>query len=251
MIEFKNSLSLNRNFNNFLKSAKKSFTTNTKLLKSPPLVYISGEEMTRYAGQLYIDNWIKPYMDISNWEFFDLSCKSRDKTNDQVLKDAIKSGFKHGAIYKEPTITPNEQQKIEFGLKKSLPSPNGIMRRGWNGITISRDTIHIPGMQLGYKNPVFFDRHAVGGEYGAGYKTVGAGKAITLFTPINNSGPTIIVDERELTDQCNSAVFYHNPYDNVPAMARHFFGRCLEANVTPYVVTKKTVSNGRKSSGIE
>ena len=91
MIELKNSLSLNRNFNNFLKIAKKSFTTNTKLLKSPPLVYISGEEMTRYAGQLYIDNWIKPYMDISNWEFFDLSCKSRDKTNDQVLKDAIKS----------------------------------------------------------------------------------------------------------------------------------------------------------------
>ena len=125
------------------------------------------------------------------------------------------------------------------------------MRRGWNGITISRDTIHIPGMQLGYKNPVLFDRRAVVGEYGAGYKTVGAGKTITLFTPINNSGPTIIVDERELKDQCNSAVFYHNPYDNVPAMARHFFGRCLETNVTPYVVTKKTVSNGRKSSGIE
>jgi hypothetical protein len=24
-------------------------------------------------------------------------------------------------------------------------SPNGAMRRGWNGITISRDTIHIDG----------------------------------------------------------------------------------------------------------
>lgn len=36
-------------------------------------------------------------------------------------------------------------------------------------------------MELGYKNKVLFDRHAVGGEYGAGYKTVDAGKVITMF----------------------------------------------------------------------
>ena len=29
--------------------------------------------------------------------------------------------------------------------------------------------------------------------------------------------------------------------DNVPDLARHFFSRCLEAEVVPYVVTKKTV----------
>lgn len=51
----------------------------------------------------------------------------------------------------------------------------------------------------------------------------------------------MLIDERVLTDKINAAVFYHNPYDNVKAMARHFFGRCLEAQVTPYVVTKKTV----------
>jgi hypothetical protein len=38
------------------------------------------------------------------------------------------------------------------------------MRRGWNGITISRDTIHIEGIRLGFTKPVFFERHAVGGE---------------------------------------------------------------------------------------
>jgi isocitrate dehydrogenase len=37
-----------------------------------------------------------------------------------------------------------------------------------------------------------------------------------------------------------SAVF-QNPYDNVVPMAHHFFKRCLEANITPYVCTKKTV----------
>lgn len=34
---------------------------------------------------------------------------------------------------------------------------------------------------------------------------------------------------------------YHNPLDNVEDLAHHFFKRCLDANVTPYVVTKKTV----------
>jgi isocitrate dehydrogenase len=96
-------------------------------------------------------------------------------------------------------------------------------------------------MELGYKNKVLFDRHAVGGEYGAGYKIVGAGKTITLFTPKNNVTPTVVIDERVMADDCNAVVFYHNPYDNIQAMARHFFGRCLEAKVTPYIVTKKTV----------
>jgi len=39
----------------------------------------------------------------------------------------------------------------------------------------------------------------------------------------------------------NVAVVYHNPLDNVPDLAHHFFARCLKANVVPYVVTKKTV----------
>ena len=54
-------------------------------------------------------------------------------------------------------------------MKKTWGSPNGMMRRGWKGVTISRETILIEGMELGYKNIVICDRHAVGGEYGAGW----------------------------------------------------------------------------------
>ena len=39
----------------------------------------------------------------------------------------------------------------------------------------------------------------------------------------------------------NVAVVYHNPLDNVSDLAHHFFSRCLEAGIVPYVVTKKTV----------
>ena len=163
-----------------------------------------------------------------------------DNTEDQCLHDAVDAGTRVGAIFKEPTVTPTEVQKELLGLKKTWGSPNGAMRRGWNGITISRDTIHIEGMELGYKNPVLFERHAIGGEYGAGYKTVGKGSMTTVFSPDDGSA-AVIVDQRKLSDSENAVVAYHNPLDNVPDLAHHFFTRCLEAKVTPYVVTKKTV----------
>ena len=209
-------------------------------IPAPPMVYIAGEEMTHYATELFVDQWIKPYFDISTWETYDLSCKSRDVTDDKVLHDAVEAGARIGAIFKEPTITPSTVQVKEMGLSKAFGSPNGAMRKGWNGITISRDTIHIKGIELGYKNQVLFERHAVGGEYGAGYNEVGAGTLLTTYLPDDNS-PPFVVDKRDLTDDNNVVVVYHNPYDNVKELAHIFFGRCLEHKVTPYIVTKKTV----------
>ena len=99
------------------------------------------------------------------------------------------------------------------------------------GITISRDTIHIEGMRLGFKRPVLFERHghdtsntgtfannhtparcyahpqcfrnhlvmplllAVGGEYGAGWASVGVGRVQTVFTPYDGV-EQVIVDQR-------------------------------------------------------
>lgn len=209
-------------------------------IRSPPLTVITGEEFTRYAGELYLNKWIRPFVDTSKWEVFDLSCKARDDSNDEVLKESIASGKRTGAIYKEPTITPTMDQMRSMGLKKCWGSPNGAMRRGWNGYTISRDTIHIDGMNLGYKKPVLFDRHAVGGEYGAAYKTVGPGKVDFKFLPQGASTP-VQIDERVLVDKESALVIYDNPYDSVTPMAHHFFSRCLEAKVVPCVVTKKTV----------
>lgn len=209
-------------------------------IKAPKMVYVGGEEMTHYTMGLIMDKWIQPNIDISNWEYFDLSCRNRDKTQDQVLKDIIAAGKKTKVIFKEPTITPTEDQKKEMGLSKAWGSPNGAMRKGWNGITISRDTIHINGIDLGYKNQVLFDRHAVGGEYFAGSKLVGKGRVETKFYPEDGSAP-ILIDERHLKDNQTSAVFYDNPYDNVYPLARYFFERSLKAKVVPYIVTKKTV----------
>ena len=188
-----------------------------------------------------LKHWVEPHVDMGKWEFYDLSCQSRDATGDQVLRDAVEAGGRLGAIFKEPTITPSAAQVESLGLKKALPSPNGAMRRGWNGVTISRDTIHIEGIELGFKSPVLFERHAVGGEYGAGWRKVGRGRLITTFFPDSDDDDPIIVDARRLSDSQNVAVVYHNPLDNIETLAHHFFSRCLQAKVTPYVVTKKTV----------
>jgi len=204
------------------------------------MVYIAGEEMTHYASQLLVDQWVKPYFDTSAWETYDLSCKARDESDDKVLHDAVEAGKRIGAIFKEPTITPSAIQVKEMGLSKAFGSPNGAMRRGWNGITISRDTIHIKGIELGYKNQVLFERHAVGGEYGAGWDQVGKGTLLTTYLP-SDGAPPFVVDKRDLTDDNNVVVVYHNPYDNVKNLAHFFFKRCLDNKVTPYVVTKKTV----------
>ena len=222
-----------------LASATRALGTAGKVT-APPMVFITGEEMTRYTMQLVMDRWIDPHVDTSQWEFYDLSCKSRDATGDQILHDAVDAGSRVRAIFKEPTITPSELQVEKMGLKTPLGSPNGAMRRGWNGITISRDTIHIDGMELGYKRPVLFERHAVGGEYAAGYKSVGKGRVMSTFLP-DDGGAATIVDDRIIKDDHAVVVVYDNPLDNVVDLAHHFFTRCLDANVTPFVVTKKTV----------
>ncbi len=223
--------------------ASSSSASSRERITAAPMVYVKGEEMTAYVMELIRDKWIEPRVDASAWETYDLRAKNRDDTEDQVLRDVIAAGKRIKAIFKEPTVTPTADQVKRLGLRKSWGSPNGAMRRGWNGITISRDTIHIEGVELGYEKPVFFERHAVGGEYAAGYKNVGKGKLTTTFTPSEgpDAGKTVEVDSREITDSKAAVVTYHNPYDNVNDLARFFFGRCLEAKITPYVVTKKTV----------
>jgi isocitrate dehydrogenase len=79
-------------------------------------------------------------------------------------------------------------------------------------------------VKLGYEKQCLFDRHAVGGEYGAGAKMLGKGKLTTVFQPADGSAE-VVVDEREFKDNLNAAVTYHNPLDNVTQLAHHFFSR--------------------------
>lgn len=58
-------------------------------ISAAPMVYVAGEEMTRYTMQLILDKWVHPHVDTTKWEFYDLRAKNRDDTEDQVLRDVI------------------------------------------------------------------------------------------------------------------------------------------------------------------
>lgn len=75
--------------------------------------------MSWYTMRLIREKWVEPWIDTMQWENFDLSCKNRDETGDQVLHDAVASGAKIGAIFKEPTITPTADQVKEMGLSRA------------------------------------------------------------------------------------------------------------------------------------
>lgn len=210
-------------------------------IKAPDMVYASGEEMSHYVMNMALEKWVAPYVDTTKWHYYDLSAKRRDETNDAVVQDLIDAGKKYAAVFKEPTITPTAEQAKEMGLSKAWGSPNKKIREGWNGYAISRDTIHIEGVELGYKNVVMFDRYAVGGEYASQFYKCGAGRVQTLyFQGDDDTNPIVVHEETFPEKSCHIVVTFVDPLDNVPHLAHHFFSRTLEAAVVPYVVTKKT-----------
>ena len=119
------------------------------------MVYVKGEEMTAYVMELIWINGSNRGWTRSGGDD-DLRAKNRDDTEDQVLRDVIAAGKRIKAIFKEPTVTPTADQVKRLGLRKSWGSPSRRSTDG-DGITISRDTIHIEGVELGYEKPVFLN----------------------------------------------------------------------------------------------
>ena len=89
-----------------------------------PLVEIDGDEMTRIIWQKLKDELILPYVDLKT-EYYDLGLVNREKTKDQVTKDAAEAIKKYGVGVKCATITPNAQLVKEYDLSEMWKSPNG------------------------------------------------------------------------------------------------------------------------------
>jgi isocitrate dehydrogenase len=187
---------------------------------------------------------LAPHVDTALWARFDLSLAARAASADGELARALGSGARLRAIFKEPTITPTAEQCAALGIDR-LSSPNGVMRDAWRALVISRDTLaHAHAGGGGYRAPVLFDRHAVGGEYGATHATVPAGRVTLSWQPpadAPSQPPPRALCELAVSGAASCVVLYANPHDDLPALGRAFFERCLAAGVTPYVVTKRSV----------
>ena len=156
----------------------------SKIEVKNPVVELNGDEMTRVIWDFVKNKLILPYLDL-NIEYYDLSMKSRDNTNDQITIDCANAIRKNGVGIKCATITPDENRVKEFNLKKMWRSPNGTIRNIIGG-TVFREPIickNIPKLVPSWTDPLIIGRHAFGDQYRATDFTVpGKGKLEVKWT---------------------------------------------------------------------
>lgn len=83
-------------------------------------------------------------------DYYDLSIRNRDNTDDQVTIDSAEAARRHGVAVKCATITPNLERIREYNLKKMWKSPNATIRSALDGTV--------------FRAPILIDRGGMGGE---------------------------------------------------------------------------------------
>ena len=156
----------------------------SKIKVKNPIVELDGDEMTRVIWEFIKNKLILPYIDLGI-EYYDLSMKSRDDTNDQITIDCAKAIKKNGVGIKCATITADEARVKEFNLKKMWRSPNGTIRNIIGG-TVFREPIickNIPKLVPSWTDPLIIGRHAFGDQYRAtDFLVPGKGKLEVKWT---------------------------------------------------------------------
>ncbi len=167
-----------------INSTIKIYQKMTKIKVNNPIVELDGDEMTRVIWDFIKNKLILPYVDLGI-EYYDLSMKNRDDTNDQITIDCAKAIKKNGVGIKCATITADELRVKEFNLKKMWRSPNGTIRNIIGG-TVFREPIickNIPKLVPSWTDPLIIGRHAFGDQYRAtDFLVPGKGKLEVKWT---------------------------------------------------------------------
>ncbi|MBQ1891371.1 MAG: NADP-dependent isocitrate dehydrogenase [Firmicutes bacterium] len=210
-------------------------------IRMNPIVEMDGDEMTRVLWQMIKDELILPFVDL-NTEYYDLSLRHRDDTDDMVTVDAAEATKRLKVAVKCATITPNAQRQKEYDLKKLWKSPNATIRAALDG-TVFRAPImtsRVKPYVRTWKAPITIARHAFGDVYKAcEYKVPGKGRAELVFTGkdgeiftglINNfDGPGVLQGQ-------------FNRDDSIEAFARSCFEYALSLKQDLWFSAKDTIS---------
>ena len=213
----------------------------SKIKVKNPIVELDGDEMTRVIWDFIKNKLILPYIDLGI-EYYDLSMKSRDDTNDQITIDCAKAIKKNGVGIKCATITADELRVKEFNLKKMWRSPNGTIRNIIGG-TVFREPIickNIPKLVPSWTDPLIIGRHAFGDQYRAtDFLVPGKGKLEVKWTSEDGK------------DQKNYEVFnfpgpgialsMYNLDKSIEDFARSCFNYGLIKKWPVYLSTKNTI----------
>ena len=212
-----------------------------KIKAEGPVVELDGDEMTRVIWEFIKNKLILPYIDLGI-EYYDLSMKSRDDTNDQITVDCAKAIKKNGVGIKCATITADELRVKEFNLKKMWRSPNGTIRNIIGG-TVFREPIickNIPKLVPSWTDPVIIGRHAFGDQYRAtDFKVPGKGKMEVKWT--SEDGKDEIKYEVFNFTGPGVALSMYNLDKSIEDFARSCFSYGLIKKWPVYMSTKNTI----------
>ncbi len=207
-----------------------------------PIVEIDGDEMARILWNLIKGKLIMPFLDI-DIEYYDLSIKHRDETEDKVTVDAANAIKKAGIGVKCATITPNAARVREYNLKKQWKSPNGTIRSILDG-TVFRKPIIIKNIPPGirkWKRPIIIGRHA----YGDIYKNVELiveepGRAEIVFIPEGGGEKRVL----KIHEFSGSGVLMgiHNTESSIRSFAKACINYALSEGVDLWFGAKDTIS---------
>ena len=202
---------------------------------------MDGDEMTRVLWREIKEKLILPFVDLKT-EYYDLSLKERDRTEDKVTYDAALAAKRLGVSVKCATITPNKQRVEEYGLKKMWKSPNGTIRAVLDG-TVFRASILIdsvtPNVRT-WKKPITIARHAYGDVYkGLEFRPTEKGVATLEFKGENGQS----FKETIYDFECGGVLqAQFNKDTSIYSFARSCFEYALATKQDLWFSTKDTIS---------
>ncbi len=212
-----------------------------KIPMNTPLVEMDGDEMAAILWKETKEKLVLPFVDLKV-EYYDLSIRNRDATDDQVTIDSAMATKKYGVAVKCATITPNLERVQEYNLKKMWKSPNGTIRALLDG-TVFRAPILIRGIEpyiRSWKKPITLARHAYGDLYRATEIRVDSpGKCELVFTGADGA------ERRELIHQFDGpgvAQGVHNLDSSIRNFARCCLSYALDMKQDLIFSAKDTIS---------
>ena len=212
-----------------------------KIEMTTPIVEMDGDEMAGILWKEVKRQLVEPFVELKE-EYYDLSIRSRDATEDQVTIDSAMATKKYGVAVKCATITANLERMQEFNLKKMYKSPNATIRSILDG-TVFRTPILIDGIDplvKTWKKPITLARHAYGDVYRASEMLIpDPGKVELVYTRADGSETRQTVHEFTAPGVVSGM---HNLESSITGFARTCMNYALSINQDLLFSSKDTIS---------
>ncbi len=211
-----------------------------KIPMATPLVEMDGDEMTRVLWSKIKQELLLPFVELKT-EYYDLGLPERDRTQDEVTREAAEAIRRYGVGVKCATITPNSQRLEEYGLHGLWKSPNGTIRAILDG-TVFRAPILVKGISpvvRNWKKPITIARHAYGDVYRATELRVPKGKAELVFTDLDGNEERKTIYDFECSGVLTGQ---YNKDSSIESFARSCFGYALATGQDLWFSAKDTIA---------